>query len=106
MDCIALRHTHTTSLRCHPHVPTFEPCPTRDTFYKCSVQGNVRRVRQAVTEKRRRDEIRRTRASLGAEAARNPGGISAGPRRTATRRNRARAGGEGGRGVDGRKGGG
>src|SRR5437868_11841097 len=28
MDCIALRHTHTTSLRCHPHVPTFEPCPT------------------------------------------------------------------------------
>src|SRR5438132_14141324 len=26
MDCIALRHTHTTSLRCHPHVPTFEPC--------------------------------------------------------------------------------
>src|SRR5438552_17878805 len=27
MDCIALRHTHTTSLRCHPHVPTFESCP-------------------------------------------------------------------------------
>src|SRR5438128_1850465 len=27
MDCIALRHTHTTSLRCHPRVPTFEPCP-------------------------------------------------------------------------------
>src|SRR5438132_5308475 len=26
MDCIALRHTHTTSLRCHPHVPTFESC--------------------------------------------------------------------------------
>src|SRR5438132_6907410 len=26
---IALRCvTHTTSLRCHPHVPTFEPCPT------------------------------------------------------------------------------
>src|SRR5437870_13917750 len=23
MDCIALRHTHTTSLRCHPHVPIF-----------------------------------------------------------------------------------
>src|SRR5207237_6803156 len=24
----ATSHTHTTSLRCHPHVPTFEPCPT------------------------------------------------------------------------------
>src|SRR5437660_1014267 len=24
----AASHTHTTSLRCHPHVPTFEPCPT------------------------------------------------------------------------------
>src|SRR5438128_11658089 len=23
----AASHTHTTSLRCHPHVPTFEPCP-------------------------------------------------------------------------------
>src|SRR5438132_96959 len=22
----AASHTHTTSLRCHPHVPTFEPC--------------------------------------------------------------------------------
>src|SRR5438132_9352562 len=34
MDCIALRHTHTTSLRCHPHVPTFEPCPTWPLFLK------------------------------------------------------------------------
>jgi len=32
MDCIALRHTHTTSLRCHPHVPTFEPCRIMDVL--------------------------------------------------------------------------
>src|SRR2546426_9248674 len=32
MDCIALHHTHTTSLRCHPHVPTFEPCPKSGPF--------------------------------------------------------------------------
>src|SRR5438132_2967521 len=37
MDCIALRHTHTTSFRCHPHVPTFEPCP----FWRSILDHNI-----------------------------------------------------------------
>src|SRR2546421_10588449 len=34
MDCIAPRHTHTTSLRCHPHLPTFEPCRNLLLFWQ------------------------------------------------------------------------
>src|SRR5438876_2679491 len=30
----AASHTHTTSLRCHPHVPTFEPCRNLATFWQ------------------------------------------------------------------------
>src|SRR5438093_12972641 len=30
----AASHTHTTSLRCHPHVPTFEPCQFVYSHYK------------------------------------------------------------------------
>src|SRR5437868_3236898 len=35
----AASHTHTTSLRCHPHVPTFEPCP----IWPCEVASKERR---------------------------------------------------------------
>src|SRR5436309_3959179 len=36
----AASHTHTTSLRCHPHVPTFEPCPVLCRRH-CTTQPRV-----------------------------------------------------------------
>src|SRR5436309_769525 len=45
----AASHTHTTSLKCHPHVSTFEPCPTWPLFVEkwpscsCASAGERRR---------------------------------------------------------------
>src|SRR5438552_16953239 len=39
----AASHTHTPSLRCRPHVPTFEPCRNLATFWQKWPKLPVRR---------------------------------------------------------------